>query len=228
MRYELSIKENVRDLRKKGKSLLVIHSLTGIPVTTITTWIKDIALTPEQKNELKIKVHNALQRGRVIAQNTIKKKRDLLQNNLFLEGKNDTSVLTDRELFLIGIALYWGEGFKNKHEHRLGFCNSDPKMIKLYIYWLEKSLGILKEKLVLRLTLNESYKGQTAEIQLYWSLLTGISLEQFTMPFYQKVKWQKQYDNNNYKGVLRIHVKESLHLLWKMKGWIEGLKTYSE
>jgi hypothetical protein len=58
--------------------------------------------------------------------------------------------------------------FKNKHEHRLGFCNSDPDMIKFYLYWLNNSLGIKKENLVARLTLNVSYQNQVKEIEQYW------------------------------------------------------------
>ncbi len=128
-----------------------------------------------------------------------------------------------RELFIAGIALYWSEGFKSNHEHRLGFCNSDPNMIIFYLHWLEKSLGIKKD-IIARVTLNNSYKTKTREIEAYWSSITGIPVSQFTKPFYQKSQCKKQYNTDNYYGVLRIHVKNSLEYLFKMKGWIEGLK----
>jgi hypothetical protein len=125
---------------------------------------------------------------------------------------------------MAGIALYWGEGFKNKHEHRLGFCNSDPEMIKFYIKWLEKSFSVKKDSIIARLTLNESYKEKTEKIENYWGKVTGISKSQFTKTFYQKTKWKKQYKENNYHGVLRIHVKDSLDLLLLMRGFIERMK----
>ncbi len=127
-------------------------------------------------------------------------------------------------MLIAGIALYWGEGFKNKHEHRLGFCNSDPEMVRFYIKWLEKSLGVERNSLIIRLTLNESYKNRTEEMKNYWLKVTEISKSQFTKTFYQKTKWKRQYNEDNYHGVLRIHVKDSLNLLLLMRGFIEGMK----
>jgi len=49
-------------------------------------------------------------------------------------------------------------------------------------------------------------------------------LSQFTKPFYQHTQWKKQYNTENYYGVLRIHVKDSLNQLFTMRGWIQGLK----
>jgi len=97
--------------------------------------------------------------------------------------------------------LYWGEGFKNKHEHRLGFCNSDPEMIKFYMKWLEKAFSVKKDRIIARLTLNESYKGKTEEIEEYWLKITGLQKSQFAKTFYQKTKWKKQYNEDNYHGV---------------------------
>jgi hypothetical protein len=88
-------------------------------------------------------------------------------------------LINPREFFIAGIALCWAEGFKNKHEYRLGFCNSDPDMIKFYLYWLNNSLGIKKENLVARLTLNVSCQNQVKEIEQYWSQVTSIPLSQF-------------------------------------------------
>lgn len=48
--------------------------------------------------------------------------------------------LTHRELFLIGVALYWSEGAKSKpwnRSHVLSFCNSDTTMICVYLAWLD-------------------------------------------------------------------------------------------
>ena len=145
--------------------------------------------------------------------------KELLQKAILKVGN-----LSNRDLFIAGIALYWGEGFKNKHEHRLGFCNSDPEMIKFYIKWLEKCFGVKKDSIVARLTLNASYKDKTEEIEDYWLKITKLPKNQFTKTFYQKTKWKKQYSENNYHGVLRIYVKESLNMLILTRGFIEGLR----
>lgn len=223
MRHQSAVKEKVRQLRTNGFSLGQIYEETKIPVTTIRSWISDIELSKEQQEVLRRRIQTALQQGRIRAQKAIKDQRIKKESEMLLEGRKEIGKLTPRELFIAGVALYWAEGFKNKHEHRLGFCNSDPKMIKFYIKWLGKILNIKRESLIARLTLNSSYKDKTREIEEHWSKLTGIPLSQFTKPFYQNTLWKKQFNTDNYKGVLRIHVKDSLGNLLKMRGWLEGL-----
>lgn len=223
MHHSYTIKNKVRKLRSAGFSLRDIHKETQVPVTTIRTWISDIHLTKQQINLLKDRVQKALQEGRLRAQSLNKENSIKKQEDLMSKARDEIKELSDRELFIAGIALYWAEGFKNRHEHRLGFCNSDPLMIRFYISWLEKCLKISKERIVLRLTLNESYKNKIDKMQKYWVQKLGISLSQFTKPFFQTSKWKKHYNTENYYGVLRVHVKDSLDDLIKMKGWIEGL-----
>lgn len=225
MRYSEIIKNTVRKLRAKGISLRQIAKKTDVPVTTIRLWTKDIKLSIKQADDLKIKVQLALQTGRIRSQKIQKELKNIKEKELLEKGILEIGKLSIKEQFIAGVALYWAEGFKNIHEHRLGFCNSDPNMIRFYVHWLEKCIGIKKEELVMRLTLNKIYKDKTEEIEKYWANKIGISLNQFTKPFYQESKWKRQYNTNNYHGVLRIHVKESLDCLLKMKGWIEGIKS---
>ncbi|MCL6096209.1 MAG: hypothetical protein M1444_00785 [Patescibacteria group bacterium] len=228
MQHNKIIKNNVRELRIKGLSLGQIHEKTGAPKTTIRSWIKDIKLSQEQLNEFKSRTQKALQEGRIRKQKQSKALRLNNEKKLLLKGIARVGNLNNRDFLIAGVALYWGEGFKNKHEHRLGFCNSDPEMIKFYIKWLEESLGIKKESIIARLTLNESYEKRTKEIEDYWSKITGIPKSEFSKTFYQKTKWKRQYNEDIYHGVLRIHVKDSLNMLLLMKGFIEGLKLNLE
>ena len=225
MGHSQIIKDEVRALRLQGFSLGQIQARTKISKSTIHTWIGDIVLSKDQQDLLKGATHTALQKGRIKAQSVQKKRKVSLERELFDKGKSDIGRLDERELFIAGVALYWAEGFKNKHEHRLGFCNSDPSMIKFYLRWLKEALGVSENDLVGRLALNESYKDKTGEIEQYWSEITGISLSNFTKTFYQHTQWKKQYDTDTYHGVLRIHVKNSLKYLLKMRGWIEGLRS---
>ena len=224
MKYDRSIKNKARQLRLLGYSLREISDKTNVPITTIRTWILDIRLSEKQLNILKERSQKALQNGRARTQAFNKEQRIKKEKELTNNGKEEIGELSSRDLFIAGIALYWAEGFRNKHEHRLGFCNSDPNMVKFYIYWLEKCIGIRKDAIIARLTLNYSYKDKVDEMTTFWSRIIGIHLTQFTKPFYQTSKWKKQYNTKNYHGVLRIHVKDSLNYLLKMKGWIEGLK----
>lgn len=224
MLYTKEIKNEVRNLRANGFSLNQIQEKTKVPKSTIRTWILEIVLTKSQKEALTKRARTALQEGRRIAQQIKSNNIKLRDRRNLEEGEKEIGRLTKRELFITGVALYWGEGFKNVHERRLGFCNSDPVMLKFYLNWLRKCLKIKKTNVTLRLSLNYSYAEKNEEFQEYWSKLLKIPINQFTKTFYQKADWKRSYQGDSYRGVLRIHVKESSDYLSKMKGWIEGLK----
>lgn len=222
--YTKKIKNDVRILRKNGFSLNELYEKFNIPKTTLRGWIKDIVLTDIQQEKFKTRILEGLQKGRIRVQKLAREKKEQQIEKFKTRGIKEFKKISKRELFIAGVALYWAEGFKNKHEHRLGFCNSDPAMVKFYIHWLEVCLGIKKEDLVVRLSLNKSYENKFENIQNFWIEYLDISKDQFTKPFYQQSIWKKQFNTDTYKGVLRIHVKNSLNGLFQMRGWIEGLK----
>lgn len=224
MKYSRSIKEKVRELRATGLGLNQISDLSQVPKSTIRLWIKDIKLSSKQKNALNKRVFDALQKGRIKAQKLNSQRRIEKEGILLSKGRTEIGDLSKKELLIAGVALYWAEGFKNKHEKRLGFCNSDPQMILFYLKWLKNALGISGRNITARVSLNIAYKSKEPKIKKYWANVTGIPLSQFTSSFYQNSQWKKQYSDDNYHGVLRIHVKESLNHLLKMRGWIEGIK----
>jgi len=225
MNYPKAIKDLSRKLRKNGNSWRSINKKLNIPVTTIRSWCESLKLTDNQKIQLKNRVLKALAKGRNLASKNKHLQRVTLEKKLGKEGYKEIKKLNKRELFVAGITLYWAEGFKNKEESRLGFCNSDPQMILFYLSWLRKTLKVPLENISARVTLNESHKNRVKEVEEYWSKITGIPLKNFTKAFYHRINWKKGYNNReNYHGVLRVHVKKSLNLLRKMRGWIEGLK----
>ena len=165
MRYKDSVKEKVRKLRIEGLGLNQISKTANVPKSTIRLWILDIRLTEEQKIKLNNRVIQALQKGRIKAQKINKSKRIERENLLLMGGNREIGQLTKKELFIAGIALYWAEGFKNKHEKRLGFCNSDPKMILFYLKWLKEALGVEVKNITARVSLNASYRDKESEIK---------------------------------------------------------------
>jgi hypothetical protein len=165
-----------------------------------------------------------LQAGRKKYQARRSKEVIKLTEKLFQDGKKEVGKLTKRDLFMVGVALYWAEGFKHKDESGLGLGTSDPNMAKFYVSWLERCLGVSKRDLLLRVTANESHKDRIGEIEKFWIKELEVDGDQFAKPFYQKTKWKKVYSNRDeYFGVLRIRVRRSLNLLRKMRGWLAGM-----
>jgi len=170
------------------------------------------------------KLYRKLQAGRKRYQKRRTEERLLLERKLFTNSFDEIGEISNRELFLCGIVLYWAEGFKHKDESGLGLATSDIKMARFYLEWLKRCLDIKKEDLILKVTANESHRYRIDEIENYWMRELDVSKTCFRKPFYQKTKWAREYKNRGiYYGVIRIRVRRSLNLLRKMRGWIEGI-----
>ncbi|MBI4919859.1 hypothetical protein HY838_01020 [Candidatus Azambacteria bacterium] len=101
--------------------------------------------------------------------------------------------LSNRELFLTGIFLYWGEGTKAT-KGELTISNTDPKVIKFSLYWFVKILKVPKNKIKI---LAHLYNDMDIDKELlFWSELTKIPLSQFRKPYIKKTSLK----SINYKG----------------------------
>lgn len=209
-------------LRKSGESIRAISKRLKISTSTASLWCRNIELSFEQKAILASKSANI----ELLRFHANKRHEDKINRNkeIFEKARLDIQKLNKDELFLAGIALYWAEGFKNLSEGRIGFCNSDPRMIKFIINWFKKVLKIPKSEFILRAEFNIEHLNRRSEIEDYWSKVTGIPKFQFNNPYLQKSKFLRDYSNRGaYYGVLRIRVRKSSALLVRLRGWIEGL-----
>lgn len=211
-------------LRKSGRSIRSIAKQLKVSTSTASLWCREIELTTDQKINLSLKSANT----ELLRRYANKRHEDKIIRNkdIFEKAKGELTKLTNNELFLSGVALYWAEGFKNISEGRVGFCNSDPRMIKFMMFWFRNILKISDSNFTLRAEFNIIHSKRQQEIENYWSELTGIPLVQFNKPYFQKSVLLRNYPNKDiYHGVLRIRIRKSSHLLARFRGWIEGLSN---
>ena len=217
-------KIKARKLRKKGESIKKIANLLKISVSTVSLWCRNVELTDKQIENLRKRQTDPFYGKKLDYYLKKKKEFNLKLLNLKNEGINSIGKLSKREIFLIGVALYWGEGFKK--DSLVGLATLDINIAKFFIFWLNKSFGITTKDLILRITANISYKNKINELGKYWSRELKIPVGQFSKPFFQNTKWKKEYENkDNYHGVLRIRVRRSIDLLRKIFGYIEGISS---
>jgi hypothetical protein len=213
------LRDKARILRRRGLSLNEITSRLKVPKSTVRYWCRDVVLSKLQLEQL----FNKQKLGGAMSAEKLRKKRLSITSQLYKEGINEIRALSSREQFLIGVSLYWAEGYR-KGNSEFGFTNSDPKMIKLIIQWLEKSCKISKGRIRLRICINASHRRRLALIKKFWSKVTRIPLNQFSKPTFIKVRNIKAYINTSeYFGTLRIKVSQGTNLKRKMLGWIEGI-----
>jgi len=216
-------KLQARELRRQGQSVKGIARDLQVSHGSVSLWCRDIVLTDEQLQILE-KNSNDPNYGKRL-QNSLKQQGIRIQKTekLMKEGIEEVGELSKKELLLVGTALYWAEGFKK--DSQVGLGSSDPKMMRLYVRWLQDCFGYSISDLMFRVTINESHEYRIYEIVKYWADIFGIDKSDFQKSFYQKAKWQKVYEHpEEYFGVLRIRVRKSSDFLRKIHGLIQGLK----
>lgn len=212
-----------QQLRSQGKSIKEITKILEAAQSTVSLWCRNIKLTPPQIAELERRTHDPYYGRRLTYLQKIKNQKELQITQLTNTGIKEIGNLNKRELLLIGIALYWAEGFKK--DSQVGFASSDPKMIRFFIKWLQECFNYKVNDLCFRITINISHQDRLGDIQQFWEQEIGNASIYFQKPFFQKTKWQKIYENrSSYFGVLRIRVRKSSKFLRRIHGWIEGLK----
>ncbi len=217
-------REEVVRLRKKGFSYSEIKKLVSVSKSSLSLWLREIKLLPSQLKRLRSKGNVARRLGSYTLRNIrIKRTEEIISNSISEIGE-----LTDRELWLVGTALYWAEGTKQKvHDpsKRVIFSNSDPLMIRLYLKWLKKILNIDTDDILFEIYIHETHQKTVEKLSEYWSKRTGFPVGKFGKVYFKKNKVHSIRKNRGleYSGVLRISVRRSTDLNRKIAGWTKGI-----
>jgi hypothetical protein len=213
-----------RQFREKGRSIRWIAKKLNVSPGSASLWCRDVKLSQIQILQLEKQGRDPLYGRRLEYALEQQSKRIEKTNYLMKEGIEEVGKLGKRELLLVGISLYWAEGYKR--DSQVGLGSSDPKMMLLYVRWLKECFDYSIDDLMFRITANESHEYRINEIVDFWAQLFGIDKTRFQKPFYQHAKWKKIYEHpEEYFGVLRIRVRKSSDFLRKIHGFIQGLKN---
>lgn len=221
---KLKEKEKAIKLRKRGLSYNEILKEVPAAKSTLSLWLRSVALAKRQRQRLTEKRLAAGLRGALKR----KEQRKILTEKIKKRARSEIKNITKRDLWMIGIVLYWGEGTKQK-EHNVSqdvtLGNSDSRIIKIFLDWLLKICKISKKNINFRILLHETAKNRLPGIKKYWSKITGFPIDKF-----QKVTWKKHKIGTNrknikktYHGLLEVKVKKSTNLNRKIDGWVEGI-----
>ena len=222
MILKLQEKEKAIKLRKNGLSYSEILRKVPVAKSTLSLWLRSIGLAKRQKQRLTEKKLNAMKLG----WEACRQKRLRKTEEIKTKARNEIEKLSNRELWLIGAALYWAEGTKEKSKSMaVKFSNSDPQMIKLFLEWLCKICKIAPKDIYFEIYLHETASYRKKEIQNYWLEITNFPPAQFKEIIWKKHNLNPKRKNigNDYHGQLRICVKKSSNFNRKITGWIEGI-----
>jgi len=218
-------KDQTQKLRRLGTSISDIALQLGVSKSTASMWCRDITITETALQKIAVKsgkksVASLLQYSE--KQRKVRQKAIIEDTN---RGKMMVDSLSSRDIFYVGLGLYWGEGYKQGSQE-FGFTNSDVAMIRFYIKWLHVVFKIKSSDLILRVSINQSHELRIREVEEFWSKETRIPLAQFTKPSLIKTNSKKVYTNaHKHFGTLRVKVRRGTSQRRIVLGAISSLQN---
>ncbi|MFE9611987.1 hypothetical protein [Streptomyces sp. NPDC006012] len=213
------LRDRARELRLQGWTYDRIQVELGCSKSSISLWVRDLPKPDRRRNT---------EEAAAIARKGWEERlriRDEERHQTKVAAEQAIGDLSDREVFLAGVVLYWAEGAKDKTYNRrekLQFINSDPNVIRLFLHWLEV-LGVERERLRFRVSIHESADVIGAEE--FWAGLAGVAPSTFQRTTLKKdnPKTSRKNTSEAYHGCLTIYVLGSADLYRRTEGAWYGI-----
>jgi hypothetical protein len=213
-------KPEAMKLREAGYSYAMIKSELGISLSTLSSWFKDKPFTPSQA------VLKRIRTGQYSYGARRKKERAIEINTLKAVGLQEVGILSKRDLWMVGLGLWIGEGSKTTEQLRL--ANSDPQVIALWVHWLKEICGFQGSDIFLTLHLYDDSNEE--QCKKYWKKVVGMQDIRFGKSQIDK----RQNKIRIKKGKLpygTVHVsvrsngnpEKGVRLYRRFKGWISAI-----
>ena len=220
MKRNLQIK--AIELRKQGLSYNEILREVNVAKSTLSCWLHQYGLSKYQKQRLTAKKLISLRKGLLV----LKEKRASHISKIKENAQKEVPSLINDPLWILGTALYWAEGAKERQRgQKVAFSNSDPNMVLIFLKWLKEKLNIPIEDITFDLYIHESCNYQ--EAIKFWSDTIACDFNNIKVYFKRnKINPERKYSNVNYHGQLRITIKRSNDLNRIISSWVVGINKY--
>jgi hypothetical protein len=144
-------------------SVKEIARLVGVAPSSVSLWVRDVPLTPEQLESLRLRnpAYNGQLRGANRNAERWRARRSAYQD----EGREMAK--HGSWLFVAGVMLYWAEGDK-KHCNTARISNSDPEVLKLFMSFLRDCLRVHDERIRATCNLFADHLARQEQIEQFW------------------------------------------------------------
>jgi transcriptional regulator with XRE-family HTH domain len=214
-----------RELRAAGATYPDIAAQLGVSKSSVSLWVRDMPGPPRQAAA----VRHARRMGSDywVAENA---RRDAAREEVKVEAAREIGALSARELLLVGAALYWAEGSKDKvyaRRERLVFINSDVRVIRTYLAWLA-AMQIDPERRSFRLSIHES--ADVSAATEFWSEAIGVAVACFRKASLKRHKSATVRLNvgSDYHGCLIVEVAKSRVEYQRMEGMFRAIAAAAD
>lgn len=211
-------------LRRQGLSVPAIAAQLGIARSTAFQWTRHLPREGPAEAAARRRDHSKAMTDARWAEH--RSARDSERAATLAAAAAEVGPLTERELLLVGAALYWAEGTKAKpwrpNDWRMTFTNSDPGLARLFLRFLQ-ALGVERTRIGFRLSIHEEADVETAK--RWWAQQLGLGPE---VPIALSLKRhnpspQRYNSGEHYQGCIVVRVSRSSRVYWRIEGTITGL-----
>lgn len=157
--------------QQEGLPITEIGQRLGVAKSSVSLWVRDIVLTPEQQAALQRQRYAYRAQTRGAHTNAIRARE---QRRAYQEEGRRKAREGD-PLHLAGCMLYWGEGAKKRNS--LQFSNADADMLRFFVSFLKKSLQVDTTRIVIRVFCYLGNGFTLEEIEMYWLFELSLSRE---------------------------------------------------
>lgn len=192
----------------------------GVSKSTLSDWLSRVPFTPNEEVIRRVgdaRLKSARFKHRLKFENI---------KNMKKEATSDIGTLSARDIFMLGIGLYFGEGSKAQEEVRI--VNSDPVVIKIMLRWFRDFCGVQSHHI--RAAIHGYPDNDIDELMNFWSRKLDISREQFIKTSIDTRQNKSPQSKRKLPyGTVHVYVRgggtlplgvKSLHR--KIMGWIES------
>lgn len=198
----LQLREQSIGLRLRGFTYGQIRRELGVSKSTLSDWLRNLPLALEQQELLARNKALSRDASREKFIETFKTKRLNRLKDIYKIQVKQLLPLNEKELFIAGLFLYWGEG--EKRRGRVSLSNTDPRIIKFYLHWLFQILKVPRSKVIARLHL---YKDMDINNSVkFWSDTLDLPLNQFRKPYIKKSNREGLTYKSFGHGTCKIHL----------------------
>jgi hypothetical protein len=153
---------------EQGLALRAIAERLGVSKASVSVWVRDIALTPEQEAELLAKnpVRNGQLLGmRVRSERCREQRIAAQQHGRELAGRGDPE-------HIAGCMLYWAEGSKTRNAAQL--VNADADLIGKFLAFLRSCYDVADDRIAFSVNCFLGNGLTLDEIQQWWLTRLGL------------------------------------------------------
>ena len=210
-----------RRMRMAGATYDEIVASLAVSKASLHLWLKDLPVPERVRERRADAARNLKRRGSRQMQIPARERRDARVSR----AVSSVTDLSPRDLFMLGLALYWAEGSKDKPWRRAGrvsLTNSDLAVIQVFLAWLEL-VGVQEDELTFCLSVHESADVRAQET--WWQEQLGLPPERFRRPMVKRHRpsTNRRNTGSEYHGCLVVIAKRPTALYDAIDGWWQGI-----